>query len=98
MNLLCNALPWGNTSDAYLNIQKMITTQFKSLLWVDSDTIRDERSDININDIYALAVLFWSTSGLQVNGAWMDHFITYYNWQGVICQNNQNGPIIDINL
>ena len=98
VHLICDALPGGNTSDACLNIQTISTPQFKSLIWIDSDPLRDKRSNINTIEMYALAVLFWSTNGLQLKGAWMDHFIPYCNWQGVICQNNQNGPIIEINL
>ena len=76
----------------------MSTSQFKYLLWVDSDTFWGERSDIDTIQIYALAVLFWSTNGLQLKVAWMDHFIPYCKWQGIICHNNQNRRIIEINL
>ena len=48
--------------------------------------------------MYALAVLLWSTNGLQLKGDWMDHFIPYCKLQGIIFQNNQNIRIIEINL
>ena len=98
VDLFCTALPGGNTSDACINIQTMSTSQFKALLWVDSDPFRGERSNNDTIQMYALAVLFWSTNGLQLKGAWMDHFIPYCKWQGIICQNNQNRRIIEINL
>ena len=98
VDLICDALPGGRTSDACINIQTMSTSQFKALLWIDSDPFRGERSDIDTIEMYALAVLFWSTNGLQLKGAWMDHFIPYCKWQGIICQNNQNRRIIEINL
>ena len=69
--LVCDALPGGRTSDACINIQTTSTPQFKALLWIDSDPFRDERSDIDTIEMYALAVLFWSTNGLQLKGAWM---------------------------
>ena len=75
--LVCDALPGGRTSDAYINIQTMSTSQFKALLWIDSDPFQGERSDIDTIEMYALAVLFWSTNGLQIKGDWMDHFIPY---------------------
>ena len=83
--LVCDALPGGRTSDAYINIQTMSTSQFKALLWINSDPFRGERSDIDTVEMYALAVLFWSTNGLQLKGAWMDHFIPCCKWQGIIC-------------
>ena len=45
--LVCDALPGGSTSDAYINIQTMSTSQFKALLWINSDPFQGERSDID---------------------------------------------------
>ena len=89
--LVCDALPGGRTSDACINIQTPSTPQFKTLLWIDSDPFWGERSDKETIEMYALAVLFFSTNGLQLKGAWMDHLIPYCKWQGIICQNNQIG-------
>ena len=81
-----------------MHFYAIITSKFKALLWVDSDPFWGERSYIDTIQMYALAFLFWITNSLQLKGACMDHFIPYCKWQGIICQNNQNRLIIEINL